>query len=141
MSYPWFPAELGRPVHSGFNDTFGDGRRRTRPEYGMRRTNRKFSAVEDLRSYSFFWTVSESMVFERFYLVTINEGYVPFWMNDPVRDALPLTDQTGRILTDHLDRPFLSAAPQLLMIGDRLPDRQPKGDGYTISFSVEKLPV
>jgi hypothetical protein len=141
MSYPWFPAELGKPIHDGFSDVFGDGRQITRPDQGIMRVRRKFSAVADMRNYSYFWTVAQNGIFERFYLVTIKEGLVPFWMYDPKRDSLPLTDQNDALLTDQSDVGILTTAPQLLLLGQQLPTSQPRGVGYTVSFSVERLPV
>ena len=137
---PSWPTELERPLRDGYQRQRGDNRRMTQAEQGPPRVRRGRSKSIQTVPMSFYLSYDQEARFQRFYVEETEEGALPFLIPNWGTDGSELLTPSGLSLTDHEDTPLLIAATWVAMFGESVPNTDPMGVEWRVSFNLVILP-
>ncbi len=138
---PEWPTDLPRPLRDGFSSQRADARRRRQFETGPPRYQRRFSAVPVTHAMSLIADPAQIASLDRFFVETLQEGAVPFWMPDVTSDGRSVLEASGLPLVTEAGASLLLTRRILCVWGENPPHLGAfKGIGRTVEFSVVEMP-
>lgn len=141
MTAVW-PSELPqRANRQGFDYSFGDGRKFTRPEAGPLRVRRRFSSAAKPISAAFSLTWQQLRRLEVFWEADTGGGSLPFWFPDQIKGGVPIATADGRPLCTASGAPLVTAAWCLVLFGETPPKPSPLGgENWMVALQLWVMP-
>ncbi len=141
MNAVW-PSELPqRANRQGFDYSFGDGRKFTRPDAGPLRVRRRFSSAARPVSAGFTLTWAQLQRLETFWDNDTGGGSLPFWFPDQVKGGVAITTADGRPLRTASGIALVTAAWWLVLFGETPPKPAPVGgENWVVSMQLWVMP-
>lgn len=141
MTLPSWPSDLPPPLRSSLGVQRMDNRRFREGDTMPPRMGRKATLSARMIQMTVILDRERLAILDRFYEDDLARGTLPFWMPDPVWDAVPLLDETGAPILDEADRPILHTRIMLCQWGYDPPVEGPlKGTEMPVSFTVFDMP-
>jgi hypothetical protein len=139
MTAVW-PSALPAPLRADLSRSFIDTRVRKQADGGPPAYRRRYSLMPI--SYRLSVAVDQDglQAFDRFYVVTLKNGILPFVMDQPELVGAVLRDESGRPVLDDAGRQIRLDIGSVFAMGDGMPITVPWGTGFKISFDAILLP-
>jgi len=140
MTLPAWPAELPRPMRSGYQAQNMDPRIRRSGETGPPSYRRRYSSVA--RRVALVIDVPRALkaTFEIFHEQVLSHGALPFTMPDPTTDGWPLLMSDGTPVLTAGGVRILLARQWVCLFGEEPPVEQVIGVRFRLEFGVVVMP-
>jgi len=135
-----WPSRLPGALRSDFGRSFIDTRVAKKAETGPPGYRKRYSLMAMRYQIAIAVTQDQLQVFDNFYINTLNNGSLPFTMDQPELIGAFLLDEDGDPVLDDDDQPILLDIEALFLFGDEPPQTVPHGIGFKINFDLVKMP-